>query len=325
MSLVLYRLAIFIAILGACLAGKAQATAKAVSATLSGSFNRENVPHTPGVGMLWHGLNSGFTYSQVHDSSIGWYNVFTPAVSFSLSSHYSVDVSLPIYPYRLSPVYPALPPALPSSQKLAANLGDLGDTIIDLHASFYPHALWSKTTASLTAPSGNRRDGLSTGKVTFDFSEHLERYVRRTGFIADMGVGDSSGLFNSLVTKDYSSLGPLAHFQAGAVLWLFGRNYIQSVAYEQLPMGGQTVYTAVGPAGISMPSGTGLSEDNGFTTYIGIPLTSHLSYTGYYNRSLRHNLDTASFGITYVLRGMPSAKHLSLIDQALREAAETNR
>ena len=64
---------------------------------------------------------------------------------------------------------------------------------------------------------------------------------------------------------------------------------------------------------------TTVAEDNGFTTFLGIPVNSHVLLSGYYNRSLRQRLDTVSFGVTFVLRGAPK-KRLSLIDKALREA-----
>jgi hypothetical protein len=130
------------------------------------------------------------------------------------------------------------------------------------------------------------------------------------------------------VTNENNSLGPLAHFQAGAVVYLPRGIRIQSVAYEQLPIGSQTLYTTVSPPGgpnLTVVSGNGVSEDNGFTTYLAIPLTDHLTLSGYYNRSLREHIDTVSTGITYVLRGTPRRKRLSMIDRALREAAGANK
>jgi hypothetical protein len=346
LSSALHRLAWLVFVLSACLAAEAQGTMKAEPAAmpelpssmssgsalpesasveravLPGSANIEDVPRVPGVSTLLRGLNAGITFSQVHDSSIGWYNVVTPAVSFNFSPHYSADASLSIYPFRLMPIND---PTAPSGQQLVAARGDLGDTLIGLHARFNSRVWWNTTTASLTAPTGSRSDGLGAGKVTFDFSDQLERSIRQAGLLVDIGAGNSSGLFNSLVTNDYNSLGPLAHFQAGAVLWPFGRNWIQSVAYEQLPIGGQTVYTPIGPEGVPVPSGSGLSEDNGFTTSVGIPLPDHLAFLGYYNRSLHHRIDTVSFGMTYVWHGTRVNNRLAMIDRALREAEAGSR
>jgi hypothetical protein len=323
-----YRLASLLLVLGSCLGAEAQSgmkpaaagAVKTAAAATTEPALLEEVPRVPGVRTLLRGLNAGFTVSGVHDSSIGWYNVATSAVSYTFSPHYSADASVSIYPYRLVDAQVATPQ---SSAGLTPHLGDVGDTFIGLHASFNPGIFWNTTTASFTVPTGDRSDGLGTGRVTFDFSDHLERSFRQTSFLLDLGAGDSSGLFNRMVTSDYSSLGALAHFQTGMSFWLPGHNYLQSVAYEQLPMGKQTVYTIAGSPNDptrTVVSGSNVSEDNGITTSLGIPLTDHITWSGYYNRSFRQHLDTVSTGFTFVLRGTPRNKRMSLIDRALREA-----
>jgi hypothetical protein len=284
------------------------------------STRLEQVPRVPGMGTLFRGLNAGVTFSAVHDSSIGWYNLVTPAIGYTFSQHYSVDASLSIYPYRLVQNQATTAPA---TQQFVAIHGDLSDTLLGFHAYFDPHAFQNTITASMTAPTGNRDDGLGTGRVTFDLRDHVERYVGQTGFILDLGGGDSSGLFNRLVTNEYSSLGPIAHFQTGLIYWFPGRNYIQSVAYEQLPLGDQKIYTTLSAPGKpteTVVSGRGVSEDNGFTTSVGLPITSRITLSGYYNRSLRLHLDTVSMGLTFVLRGTGHKRGISMIDRAIREA-----
>lgn len=286
---------------------------------LDGAASLKTTPRAPAAGSVFDGFNAGLTFSGVHDSSIGWYNVLTPAVSYTFSPHYSADASLSIYPQRLA-VNEAT--NVTAKTRLISTSGDIGDLLVGAHAFFKVRGVQSTSTASMTMPTGNRTDGLSTGRVTFDFSEHAERYVGRTGFVLDLGAGDSSGLFNGVVTEQYSALGPIAHFQTGVVVWLPGRSYVQSVAYEQLPLGDQKIYTTVTAPGQPprrVVSGRKVTEDNGFTTSVGIPLTANFTFTTYYNRSLRLHLDTVSTGVTWVLHGR--APRLSMIDRALREAA----
>ena len=293
---------------------------QATGPSVADASQLEQVPKVPGVGTLLHGLNAGVTFSGVHDSSIGWYNVVTPAVSYAFSQHFSADASVSIYPYRL--VEQQLP-TTPPSFRLAPAEGETGDTLIGLHAAFNRGLLRSTSTAYLSAPSGDQSVGLGTGKAAFDFSEHLERYAGRFALIADLGVGNSSVLFNNLVTRDYSSVGALAHFQEGIALWLPGRSYIQAVAYEQVPFGNQTVYAALGRPGsppVPVASTSSESKDDGVTTSVGIPLTPHIEVSSYYNRSLRQHDDTVSVGMTFVLRGTLKSKSASMIDRALREA-----
>ena len=321
----LYQAVLFL-VLGACLHTAAQTGNKADLLPESPQpANDESVPRVPGVNTLLRGFNAGMTFSQAHDSSAGWYNVITPAVSYTISLHYSADASASIYPYRL---VQNQNPATLMTERLISNLGDAGDTFVGLHASFNPSTLRNTTSFTFTIPTGDRSNGLGTGRFTFDLSDHIEHSFQRSGVILDLGGGDSSGLFNRLVTKEENSLGALAHFQTGAFVYLSRGIRFQSTAYELLPIGHQTVYTAVSPPGVpSLPaiSGNGLSEDNGFTTSLSIPLSDHFTLWGYYNRSLRQHTDTVSTGITYVIRGASIKRELSLIDRALREAEEANK
>jgi hypothetical protein len=311
----------------------AQVTAAAGIAPIHVTENISSIPRVPGVSTLLDGFNAGVTYSGVHSSSVGWYSVMTPAISYTFSERFSADASTSIYINRL---VTNTDPATKATQPLVTDGADPGDTLIDFHASFYPGSITNIITASLTAPTGNRSQGLGAGQVTYDFDNHTEKYINKLGFLVDLGIGNSSGLFNDLVVKDYTSVGTLAHFQAGAVLWFPRRTYIEAVAYEQLPLGSQTVYRSVergedarasdddGPNPTPQPpiavTVSTASEDNGFTTFVGIPLVDHITLSGYYNRSLRQRLDTVSFGLTFVLRSKPSKRSLSMIDRALREA-----
>jgi hypothetical protein len=69
---------------------------------------------------------------------------------------------------------------------------------------------------------------------------------------------------------------------------------------------------------------TTVAEDNGFTSFVGVPLNRHVILSGYYNRSLRQKFDTVSIGVTYILRGTPK-KRMSMIDRALREAENASQ
>lgn len=324
-----YRAIGLAVLLGAQAIALAQVSPQAAGTGQSRSEEAGNVPRVPGVSTLFRGFNAGTSFFGVHNSVIGWYEVTSPAISYTFSPRFSADASTPVY-LRRNVENPPAPPQ--TAGTLALDADDAGDTLFGFHVHFNPDKFIYTATGSLTAPTGNRAVGFGAGQVTWDFDNHLQRYAGQAGFLLDLGIGDSSSLINNLVTKNYTSVGKLAHFETGAIVWIFGRYSLQSVAYEELPLGSQTVYTVVNPArstGSPGPGATpsnvitssGASEDNGFTTSIGIPLTPHLTLSGYYNRSLRQHEDTVSVGMTYVLRGTPLGKKMSEIDRALRVAA----
>jgi hypothetical protein len=311
--------------MGSCLlllvtVAKAQVTtAPAQSNTPVQSKTVALVQRVPGLTTLFSGLNTGVSFSTVHNSAIGWYSVLTPAVSYTFSPHYSADASTSLYLHRR-----VVQGNTPATQQLVVQGGTAGDTLIGLHATYNPGSLVDTASAYLSAPTGDQSAGLGTGKVTFDFTNHLERYHNQLGVLLDLGIGNSSVAANSLLNRNYSSVGGLGDFQTGAVLWLPKHSYFEAIAYEQLPFGSQTVFTSDGEHE-HFPqqtlTGTGFAEDNGFVTFAGIPVAEHFTLSGYYNRSLRRSTDTVSFGITWVLRrSARESDEDSMIDRAIREA-----
>lgn len=266
-------------------------------------------------------LDAQVTFAAVHDSYLGWYTVATPALLYSFSPRYSADVSVAIYPTRNAP-----DSAATTTNYLSSTGGDVGDVFLAGHANYLWRSTFQTSTASLTLPTGNRPHGLGSGRITFDLSQHMEHYFGRTGVLLDLGGGDASGLANGLVTENFDSLGPLAHFQTGLVVWLRRGAYLQSVAYEQLPLGDQKTYRTLSGPGqppITIVTGRKVSEDNGFSTTLSVPLGVRVDFSSTYSRSLRFSLDTVSTALTFRWKG--ARRQESLVDKALQEAQAGTR
>jgi hypothetical protein len=155
-------------------------------------------------------------------------------------------------------------------------------------------------------------------------SNHLDHAFKHVTTSVELGVGDSSSLINPLVTRNFTSLGPLAHFQTGVALPLFWGLSFDSSAYEQLPIGDQKIYQNVTRRGQTslVVSGRSVTEDNGFTNSLDVPLDGHTTLSAYYSRSLRFHDDVVSFGITYVLRGFKSAREKAADDDLLMQSIQ---
>jgi hypothetical protein len=283
------------------------------AAPISSSPQSEG-PEVPRLSGALHGLNAGLTISGVHDSTTGWATIATPSIGFAFNDIFSVDATIPIYMYRLAESRATKPKP---SQQLVNQRGEPGDMILSLHAQFVPKVFEYQLTGAVTAPSGDEEYGLTTGRSTFDIDNHFERTFWRITPTLSLGGGDSTTLVNRLVTKNYTSLGPLAHFQAGLGVQLMRGIGFESDAYEQLPIGDQKIY---GPSRKGQPTvviGHNVSEDNGFTNSLDVPLDGHTTLSAYYNRSLRVHTDTVSIALTYVLRAPPQPDE-SVIDELFR-------
>ena len=273
-----------------------------------------DIPEVPGFAAPLHGWNGGLTISGIHDSVTGWATLATPAVGYSFNDIFSIDATIPIYFYRLADSRSTH--SRPTA-KLVNQRGEPGDLVLGFHAQFIPHAYQYQLTGLVTAPTGDKEYGLTTGRVTFDISNHFERTYRRITPNLEIGAGDSTTLVNRTVTKNYTSLGPLAHFQIGLSVELLRGITFESDAYEQLPIGDQKIYGPSRNGKATVVTGHNVTEDNGFTNTLDVPLIGNFTLSGYYSRSLRIHSDTTAIGITYVLRSISPVEDTPM-DELLR-------
>ena len=265
------------------------------------SNSTEEIPQVPGMSSSTHGFNGGMTFSSLHDAATGWATIGTPALGYSFNDTFSADLSIPIYFYRLAESRSAKPK--PGAQ-LVNQRGEVGDAVLAVHAQFSPKNVDYQLTVLGAFPSGDEAYGLTSGRVTFDVSNHFEHAFRWVTPSLEIGMGDSTTLANQQITKNYTSLGPLAHFQVGFGFPLLRGGSFETDAYEELPVGDQKIYTTTTRRHVTTTVVTGhnVSEDNGFINSLDVPLTGNVSLTSYYVRSLRNHDDTVSFGISFVLR-----------------------
>ena len=259
----------------------------------------DQVPEVPGLDTSLHGWNAGVTVSGLHDSVTGWATLITPAAGYSFNDIFSIDATIPIYMYRLADSRSTHPKP---DAKLVTQRGELADIVFGLHAQFIPRLFQYQVTGAFTAPTGDEAYGLTTGRVTFDINNRFERTFGRITPNLELGAGDSTTLVNRTVTKNYTSLGPLAHFQIGLGIDLFRGISFETDAYEQLPIGDQKIYGPSRNGKATVVTGHNVTEDNGFTNSLDIPFARQFTLSGYYSRSLRIHTDTAAIGISYVLR-----------------------
>ncbi len=156
-------------------------------------------------------------------------------------------------------------------------------------------------------PSGDSAHGLGAGQVTYSVNNHFERSLGIFTPDIELGYGDTSNLVDQRILKSYISVGPMAHFQAGTDIDLPWNMSFEANAYEELPLDTNIVYstTTKGKKKTTTATNTDPAEDNGFISSLDIPLTPHLTLSGFYDRSLRQHVDLAGFSFTLILRAPP--------------------
>jgi hypothetical protein len=251
------------------------------------------------------GFNASLGTSSQHDSTNGWSSILNPNVAYRLNRHLSVDAGVPVYTYinvdanigtSAKPVY-----------SYAVRGAVFGDTTLSFQGNASAVSIDYSGTFSLGLPSGDTDYGLGAGQVTYNIDNHLEKNVGRFTPDIELGFGDTSILVEQRVLKSYIAVGPMAHFQAGTSVDLPRNVTFEADAYEQLPLANNLVYstTGKGKKKVTTATNTDPSEDNGFITSLDIPLSPHVTMSGFYNRSLRDHDDVAGFSFTFILKAPP--------------------
>jgi hypothetical protein len=258
------------------------------------------------------GFNASMGTTSQHDSSSGWSSILTPNIAYRLNKYFSADVEVPWYMYinvdanvgtKAKPVYAY------STKKSV-----FGDTNLSFHADARAWKTDYNGTISMGLPSGNTDYGLGAGQVTFNINNHFERSFGIFTPDVELGYSDTSVLVNQRILKSYVAVGPLAHFQAGTAIELPRDISFEAEIYEELPLAKDLVYSTTGSGKKKVTTATNQdpAEDNGFYTSLDIPLTRHVTLSGFYYRSLIDHDDVGGFSFTFLLKAPPREKDLLL-------------
>ena len=270
-------------------------------------------PDTPDLGPLGiiplqRGFNAAFTTTSQHDAASEWSWLLTPVVAYRLNRHFSMDASTPMYVYI--GIFQKMGTAAKPVYNYSIEHALWGDTQISFRHTWSPRLFDFSGSVSLGVPSGNDARGLGAGQVTYDITNHLERRFWRLSPEIELGEGNTSSLVDPRIRKSYVSVGPMAHFQAGFGFLLPRSLVLDAEVYEQLPLAKDLVYSTTGKGKKKVTTATniGPAEDNGLLSSLDIPMSPHLTLSGFYNRSIRDGDDLAGFSITYLLRSLNSEK-----------------
>lgn len=250
--------------------------------------------------------NSGFTsYAQFGgtSNSDGQIYELESTVGYNFNQHFGMDIGVPIYFVRPS-----------STATGVTSTNGLGDPYLDARFKFLNPTVNFGSVLTGYVPVGDSKKGLSTGRATFDWTNHFDHSFSKLTPFGDVGIANtitSSRLF----VRPYTTLGFNTHFQGGANYDLWKFFSIGGSAYDILPSGQQTVFSKVSRGPNSGPVAHGrvfnsnqqttgsadIARDNGFSTWIdaspGRVIDMELGFT----RSVHYDLNSVSFTIGFNL------------------------
>ena len=246
------------------------------------------------------GFTAAVEFDGSFDSSGKVYEIDS-SVGYNFGRHFAMDLGLPFY-LAQSPT---------DATGKSSSSSQLGDPALGLHLKFPSPTLSYGTNLTGTFPTTGTRHGFSTGRVTYDWSNHFDHGFSWLTPFVDAGVANSI-MDSRLYHRPYTTLGYNAHFAAGAKKDVWEFFTVGASAYDILPWGPQKIYSRVAGQSASPNAGkhgrvfetsavtTGtadIARDNGYSATLEASPSAYLDLGVGYTRSVRYALNTVSFSV----------------------------
>jgi hypothetical protein len=221
-------------------------------------------------------------------------------IGYSFTQHFGMDMGVPIYFLR------------PSSSTTGGTSGNgLGNPYLDLRLKFLNPAVNFGSVLTGYAPAGDSKLGLSTGRATFDWTNHFDHSFNNLTPFLEAGLSNTVA-DTQLFLRPFTSLGMNTHFQGGASYQVGKYFNVGASGYDIQPFGQQTIFSKVANGGgqVGMSShgrpfqnnqqitGTAdLAYDNGFSAWVGASPSPYLDLQLGYTRSIQYDLNSVSFSM----------------------------
>ena len=223
-----------------------------------------------------------------------------PSVGYNFSGHFGMDVGIPVYFVRAS-----------STTVGTTSTNGIGNPYLDVRVKYLNPMLNFGSILTGYAPAGDSKKGLSTGRGTFDWTNHFDRSFSSLTPFAEVGIANT--ITDSLLfQRPFTTFGFNTHLEGGVKYAVWKILNVGASGYDILPTGQQTVFSKVqggsnNPASSShkqvflnnqQTTGTAdIAHDDGFSTWIeakpGGVLDMELGFT----RSIHYDLNSVSFNI----------------------------
>src|SRR5213594_4215797 len=180
-----------------------------------------------------------------------------PVLGYTVNNHFQTYIGLPLYFVNLS----ATPSTMTAPSTTSGFQNGIGNAFVGFRYSVQNDALNYSSTLELTAPTGDKSRGFSTGRVTADWSN---RFSHRFDSFTPFG---SLGFANTIsdtafFIRPFTSLGLVTHFEGGATYDISQYVRVGGSAYGIGAVGDQTIISKV-LRRQSSTSGTPASSERG--------------------------------------------------------------
>lgn len=220
--------------------------------------------------------------------SVGTVLKVDSSAGYDFNQHVGVFAGVPLYFSHDSEIIAG------AGSRQRTGMGDIyfgGDLYLPSRAADFT------TTLTIGAPTGSVANGFGTGHTTADWSNRLRKKLGPLAPFAVAGVSNSVPDTETL-TRTFSSLGNLFHFEEGADFDVTRRVYVGASAYQIVPFGSQQVFDRLADDRKLAATGSDSIRENGFDAWIGFEPTRTMRTEIGYSRSGTFAVNRISFNLS---------------------------
>jgi hypothetical protein len=223
------------------------------------------------------------------------------SVGYSFTQHFGMDFGLPVYFVNAS-----------SKTTGGSSETGIGNPSVDLRWKYLNPALNYGSVLVGSAPVGNSKLGLSTGRATFDWTNRFDRSFSPVTPFVEGGL--SNTIYDTrLFVRPYTTLGLNTHVQGGASVDVTKHFSLGASLYDILPFGDQTVFSRITGSGNATATTHGrsfqsqqqttgsaaIARDNGFSTFVDLTPNAIIDAELGFTRSVHYDLNSVSFSVGF--------------------------
>ena len=272
-------------------------------------------------------LFGGFNGSSNSDGTV---MKVDPALDYRFNRHFDAYAGLPVYFVNLSSTVAATNTTTSGSGFVSG----LGNAFLGFRGTVNTDKLNYNSTLEVTAPTGDKNRGFSTGRVTADWTNRFSHSFNSFTPFGSLGLANTIS-DTSFFIRPFTSLGLVSHFEGGAMYDVSQYVRVGGSAYVIRAAGDQTIISKVvkrqatttvlrspgpsvssGPGQGSVKAGNGkenrvfdtttqtvvpatIANDNGVSTWLTVTPRPELDFHVGYSRSVHYDFNTVSFGVGF--------------------------
>ncbi len=256
-----------------------------------------------------------FGFGTSHDNSPSWTSEMDTGIGYDFNRAFSVQAGVPFY---LVSATTTTSSGTGTTTTTSSHYNSVGDAYLGLNLHKKTDSFAFATGLVGTAPTGNRTNGISTGRPTITWANRAEKDFGHLTPFAEATLGNSLSSTQRF-RRPFTTLGAVSTVTGGASVNLFKGVSFEASAYDVLPFGDQKMYShaanqAAAGAGGSAGSGhrpfqtaavtsgsSSLTKDHGFTGDLSFNPTRRLAVDFAYTRSIGYSLDSVGATVSFRL------------------------